>query len=39
MIRIDRDHDQPCLNFRREVEELAAPLRHLGPEAIPGLFL
>jgi len=39
MIRIDRDHDQLRLNFIREVEELAPPLRHLGPEAIPGLFL
>jgi ATP-dependent Clp protease ATP-binding subunit ClpA len=39
MIRIDRDHDQPRLNFIREVEELAAPLRQLGPGAIPGLFL
>jgi ATP-dependent Clp protease ATP-binding subunit ClpA len=39
MIRIDRDRNQPRLNFRREVEELAPPLRHLGPEAIPGLFL
>ena len=39
MIRIDRDHDQPRLNFTREVEELAPPLRHLEPVAIPGLFL
>ena len=39
VIRIDRDHDQPRLNFIREVEEFAPPLRHLGPEAIPGLFL
>ena len=39
MIRIDRDQDQPRLNFIREVEELAPPLRHLEPEAIPGLFL
>ena len=39
MIRIDRDRNQPRLNFRREVEELAPPLRDLGPEAIAGLFL
>ena len=39
MIRIDRDHDQPRLNFILEVEELAPPLRHLEAEAIPGLFL
>ena len=41
MIRIDRDrdHDQLRLNFIREVEELAPPLRHLEAEAIPGLFL
>jgi ATP-dependent Clp protease ATP-binding subunit ClpA len=38
-IRIDRDRNQPRLDFRREVEELAPPLRHLGPAAIPGLFL
>ena len=39
MIRIDRDHDQPRLNFIREVEELAPPLPHLEAEAITGLFL
>jgi ATP-dependent Clp protease ATP-binding subunit ClpA len=39
MIRIDRDDDQPRLNFIREVEELAPPLRHLEAAAIPGLFL
>jgi hypothetical protein len=39
MIRIDRDRNQPGLNFRREVEELAPPLGHLGSRAIPGLFL
>jgi len=39
MIRIDRDRNQPGLNFRREVEELPPPLRHLGPEAIAGPFL
>jgi ATP-dependent Clp protease ATP-binding subunit ClpA len=38
-IRIDRDRNQPRLNFRPEVQELASPLRHLGPEAIAGLFL
>jgi ATP-dependent Clp protease ATP-binding subunit ClpA len=31
MIRIDRDHDHPHLNFIREVEELAPALRHLEP--------
>jgi ATP-dependent Clp protease ATP-binding subunit ClpA len=31
MIRIDRDHDHPHLNFIREVEELAPGLRHLEP--------
>ena len=39
MIRIDRDHDQPRLNFILEVEQLAPPLRHLEAEALPGLFL
>jgi ATP-dependent Clp protease ATP-binding subunit ClpA len=39
MIRIDRDRTQPGLNFRREGEELAPALGHLGPRAIPGLFL
>ena len=39
MIRIDRDHDQPRLNFIREVEELAPLLGHLEPQAIPGLWL
>ena len=39
MIRIDRDHDQPRLNFTREVEDLAAPLRQLEAEAIAGAFL
>ena len=38
-IRIDRDHHQPRLNFIREVEELAPLLRHLEPQAIPGLLL
>jgi len=36
MIRIDRDHDQPRLNFIREVEDLAAPLRQREAEAILG---
>jgi hypothetical protein len=31
LIRIDRDHDHPHLNFIREVEELAPALRHLEP--------
>jgi serine phosphatase RsbU (regulator of sigma subunit) len=40
MIRIDRDRNQPRLNFIREVEDdLAPPLRHLEAEAIAGLFL
>jgi ATP-dependent Clp protease ATP-binding subunit ClpA len=39
MIRIDRDHDQPRLNFIREVEDLAAPLRQREAEAIAGAFL
>jgi hypothetical protein len=39
MIRIDRDHEQPRLNFIREVQELAPRLGHLAPEAIPGLCL
>jgi ATP-dependent Clp protease ATP-binding subunit ClpA len=38
MIRIERDHDQPRLNFIREVEDLAAPLRQLEAEAIAGAF-
>jgi ATP-dependent Clp protease ATP-binding subunit ClpA len=39
MIRIDRDHDQPRLNFIREVEDLRPPLRQLEAEAIAGTFL
>jgi hypothetical protein len=39
MVRIDRDHNQPGLNFIREVKELATPLRRLEGEAIAGLFL
>jgi hypothetical protein len=39
MIRIDRDHDQPRLNFIREVEDLAAPLRQREAEAIAGASL
>jgi hypothetical protein len=37
-IRIDRDQDQLRLNFIREVEEFAPPVRYLEPLAIPGLF-
>jgi len=39
MIRIDRDQDKPRLNFIREVEDLALPLRQLEAEAIAGAFL
>ena len=39
MIRIDRDDDQPRLNFIREVRDLAPPLRQLEGEAIAGAFL
>jgi ATP-dependent Clp protease ATP-binding subunit ClpA len=39
MIRIDRDHDQPRVNFVREVEDLAPPLRQRAAEAITGAFL
>jgi len=39
MIRIDRDRNQPCLNFRREVEDLAPALRQLEAEAIAGALL
>jgi ATP-dependent Clp protease ATP-binding subunit ClpA len=39
MIRIDRDRNQPRLNFIREVEDLAAPLRQLEAEAIAEAFL
>ena len=31
LIRIDRDHDHPHLNFIREVEEHAPAFRHLEP--------
>jgi ATP-dependent Clp protease ATP-binding subunit ClpA len=34
MIRIDRDYDQPRLNFIREVHDPAAPLREREAEAI-----
>ncbi len=34
MVRIDRDHNQPRLNFIREVKDLATPLRRLEPEPI-----
>ena len=39
MIRIDRDDNQPRLNFIREVEDLAAPLGQREAEAITGAFL
>jgi ATP-dependent Clp protease ATP-binding subunit ClpA len=39
MIRIDRDHNQPRLNFTREVEDLVTPFRRLEAEVIAGLFL
>ena len=39
MIRIDRDHNQPRLNFTREVEGLVTPFRRLEAEVIAGLFL
>jgi len=39
MIRIDRDHDRPGLNFIREVEDLVPSLRHLKAETIAGLFV
>ncbi len=34
MVCIDRDHNQPCLNFIREVKNLVTPLRRLEPEVI-----
>jgi len=34
MVRIDRDHNQPCLNFVREVKDLVTPLRRLEPQVI-----
>jgi ATP-dependent Clp protease ATP-binding subunit ClpA len=39
MIRIDRDHHQPRLNFIREVEDLRPRLRQLEAEAIARAFL
>ena len=36
MVCIDRDHNQPCLNFIREVKNLVTPLRRLEPEVIAG---
>jgi len=36
---IDRDHNQPCLNFIREVEDVVARLGPLEAEATAGLFL
>lgn len=38
-IRIDRDHDQPRLNFIREVEDLVPSLGHLKNETTAGLFV
>lgn len=35
-VRIDRDHNQPCLNFIREINDLLTPLRHHEPEVIAG---
>jgi hypothetical protein len=34
MVCIDRDHNQPRLNFIREVKNLVTPLRRLEPEVI-----
>jgi ATP-dependent Clp protease ATP-binding subunit ClpA len=39
MIRIDRDHDQPGLNFIREVADLVPSLRHRKAETTAGLFV
>jgi ATP-dependent Clp protease ATP-binding subunit ClpA len=40
MVRIERDYNQPGLNFIREVEDLVPPpFRHLEAEAIAGRFL
>ncbi len=36
MVRIDQDHNQPRLNFTREVKNLATPARRLEPEALAG---
>jgi ATP-dependent Clp protease ATP-binding subunit ClpA len=34
MVRIDRHHNEPCLNFIRKVKDLVTPLRCLEPEVI-----
>ena len=34
MVCIDRDHNQPCLNFIREVKNPVTPFRRLEPEVI-----
>ena len=40
MVRIERDYNQPGLDFIREVEDLATPpFRRIEAEAIAGLFL
>ena len=36
IVRIDRNHNQPRLNFTREVKNLAIPARRLEPEAFAG---
>jgi len=34
MVRIDQDHNQPRLNFTREVKNLTTPARRFAPEAL-----
>ena len=36
MVRINQDHNQPRLNFTREVKSLSTPARRLEPEALAG---
>ena len=36
MVRINQDHNQPRLNFIREVKSLATPDRRLEPQALAG---
>jgi len=36
MVRINQDHNQPRLNFIREVKDLATPLRRFEPQALAG---
>jgi len=38
-IRVERDRNQPGLNFIREVEDLVPSLPHLEAETITGLFV